>query len=45
MRRLFKFFLIKLIILFNPSLMWWDTPGNCSNHGEILEQPGGIRSN
>ena len=27
---------------FNPSLMWWGTPGNCSNSGEMLEHPGGI---
>ena len=26
---------------FDPSLVW-DAPGNCSNHGKILEHPGGI---
>ena len=25
---------------FNPSLVWWGTPGNCSNHGEILSIQG-----
>ena len=27
----------------NPSLVWWGTPGNCLNHDEILEHPGGIK--
>ena len=27
-------------IQINPSLVWWDTPGYYSNHGEILEHPG-----
>ena len=30
--------------LFNLSLVWWDIPGNCSNHGEILEYPRGIKT-
>ena len=29
---------------FNRSLMWWGAPGNCSNHGEILEHPGGLKT-
>ena len=28
---------------FNPSLLWWGTPGNYLNHGETLEHPGGIK--
>ena len=32
------------VSLVNPSLVRWDTPGNCSNHGEILEHPGGIKT-
>ena len=26
-----------------PSFVWWGTPWNCSNHGEILEHPGEIK--
>ena len=36
------FFLVMFIMLINPSLVWWGTPGSCSNRGEILKHPGGI---
>ena len=29
--------------MFNPSLVRWGIPGNCSNHNEIPEHPGGIK--
>ena len=28
----------------NHSLVRWGTPGNCSNHGEILKHPEGIKA-
>ena len=28
----------------NTSLVWWGTPGDCPNHGETLNHPGGIKS-
>ena len=34
----------KKYYIFNSSLVRWGTPGNCSNHGEILEHPGGIKT-
>ena len=29
---------------FNPPIVRWSTPGNCSHHDEILEHPEGINT-